>query len=211
MRTICVSCLLVCVFTISAGSSYAELLNLTVEHYPRVYSTFVQVDYDPAGAGANGLLEASGWTWDLYEDETSMSWPIYSGEFLLSVEIDKATGQGVSGSLDVTGDPYGPLETLFYSTTLTAFGYGGDDLFECLFTQEGSGLPPVGEPIGIIMNAVSIDDLIFSEGVEPGWDVAFSNGGDGYSNAFYLPEPSSMALLGLAGLGLISRRRIRRR
>jgi len=211
MRTIGSFCLLMCVLSIFTGSVQAELLNLSLEHYPRVYSTFVQVDYDPAGAGANGLLTASGWTWDLYEDATQASWPIYAGDFLLSVEIDPATGQAVSGSLDVTGDPYGSLETLFYSNNLTAFGYGGDDLIECLFLQEGSGLPPEGALVGIIMNAVSIDDLVFSEGVVPDWDVAFSNTGNGYSNTFYLPEPSSVVLLGLAGFGVISRRWNRRR
>ncbi|MCK4602509.1 MAG: PEP-CTERM sorting domain-containing protein, partial [Phycisphaerae bacterium] len=209
MRTgVLICALTVCILCIPINSARGELLNLSIEHYPRTYSLDIQVTYDPdAGPDGNGLLTADGWPWEHYEDADDGVYDIWNGVFDLDVVIDPTTGQAVSGTLNVTGDPYGSLETLFYSTTLTQFGCGGDDLFEFVFTQEGAGIPPEGAPIGIILSAVSITE--FDENNEPVFDTYFDNNGNGYSNTFYLPEPSSAVLLALVGLGLLRRRRLR--
>ena len=60
---------------ITAGLAGAGLIDgLSFDHYPRVYSVDVQVDYDAdGGTGGTGLLTASGWTWDCYENDPSSS------------------------------------------------------------------------------------------------------------------------------------------
>jgi len=211
--SICVGVLL-----ISVVSAHAELIPLDLEHYPRVYSNAVQVDYDADGGGGGGgctlgLLTASGWTYDLYEENADDSLPLYAGDFLLEVVIDPLTDTAVSGTLSVTGDPYGPLQNMFSSSTLKTwqpFGFGGDDLFEFQFIQDSTpGLPPEDEVLGIILSGVGIPNDIFAEGVLPTFDVDFSNTGNGYSNTFWLPEPSTAVMLGLGALGFMRRRRFR--
>ena len=188
-----------------AGSARADLLNLEMTHYPRLKAVDVQVNYDAdGGAGGMGLLTASGWSWDLYEDE-STAIELWAGVFDLTVTINPATGEAISGTLNVTGDPNGPLETLFSSATITAWGHGAEDLFEALFTQEGPGLPPDQEPIALILSAWSIAE--FDENNPPVFTSDFSNNGNGFSDTFYLPEPSTAALLLLAGIGLLRGRR----
>jgi hypothetical protein len=192
----------------------AELIDgLSFDHYPRVYSADIQVDYDAdGGTGGTGLLTASGWTWDCYEENSGDSYALY-GDFYLEVEIDKSDSENIlaaSGYLTVD-DPGGPVEDLFYSTAITDFGFGGNDLLQFLFVQEGSGMmAPDGEPIGIIISGVSIDDDLFSEANPPTFLVDFYNNYNGSSNTFYLPEPTTMLLLTI-GLGSMCIRRRRRK
>jgi len=131
------------------------------------------------------------------------------GDFTLIVDIDPATGAGLSGSLELTEDYLTGVQ-VFYSQTLTGFGFGTeatDDILEFTFTQEGDMLAPDGEPVGVILSVVGasapwdwmspFDNLI---GGQPGT-------GDAYSDTFYLPEPSMAAMLGLGSVLLLSRRR----
>ncbi len=190
----------------------ALIPGMSFEHYPRVYSMDVSVNYDAdGGTGGNGLLTASGYTWDCYESDPDSSYPLY-GFFDLSVEIDKTNPNdivAVGGTLVVSDEPvYGdPLVNLFASTTLTDFGFGGDDLLQFLFVQNGPGMPPENEPVGIIISGVSIDNALFSEANPPTFQEDFSNTGNGSSNAFYLPEPASMILLSVGFGSLCLRRR----
>ena len=99
---------------------------------------------------------------------------------------------------------------MFESVTITDFGFGGDDLLQFLFVQNGTGmLAPDNGPIGVIISAVSIPDGDFSEANQPDFQTDFSNAGNGYSNSFYLPEPTSMLLLTVS-LGSICIRRRRK-
>ncbi len=187
------------------SSASAEMIGLSFEHYPRTMSIAIQVTYDPtAGSDANtGLLTATGTTMEVFWNETG-SEMVLPGIFDLSVEIDKATGEGVSGDLTVTGMVGGLPQTLFASETLTDFGFGGDDLFEFIFEQNGAGLPPEDEEIGIILSGVSIVDAEYGD---PIFGQSFDNNANGYADTFYLPEPASIVVLLTVGGGMLFRRR----
>ncbi len=86
---------------------------------------------------------------------------------------------------------------------LTAFGWGtaaGDDLFEATFVQEGNMLTDDGGNIGMIL---------FSAGAGAPWDFTqdFNEGWSGFSKTFYMPEPSTMVVMSIAGIGLLRKRR----
>lgn len=187
----------------------ALISGLSFEHFPRAYSIDIQVNYDATNAGGTpgaGLLTADGWSWDLYSENSVDSYELL-GIFSLEVEIDKTTGQAINGTL-LVDDPGGPVETLFFSTTITDFGFGGDDLLQFLFVQNGTGmLAPDNEPIGVIISGVSIPNALFSEANQPTFQVDFANNTNGYSNAFYLPEPATMLLLATGMVSICIRRR----
>ena len=207
VRTIAPVMLVACLL-LSVSAAQADLLGLTVEHYPRLFSDDVTVTYDQdGGPGGKGLLTATGYSWDLYEYEGDTTHPILDNDsaFTLTTVIEPDTGGEISGTLNVTGDTYGSLETLFNSANLVGFGFGGDDLFEFLFVQQGDGLPDEGDYIGVIMYANLTE---FDEDNPPVFNAGdFVNPGNGQSNTFYLPEPASATLLVLAGLGILRRRR----
>ncbi|NQU75378.1 MAG: hypothetical protein HQ546_03555 [Planctomycetes bacterium] len=209
MRTlVCVCAMVAICVCITADDARAELLNLSLSHYPRLYGGAAQVTYvPPAVPGETGVLTVVGQSWEIYEDENGTTTWLYAGDLTLEAVIDPGTAQAVSGSLSVTGDPQGFLEDLFSSAQLTQFGFGGNDLFEFVFIQAGQGIPLDGEAIGVIVSGVSIDDSIFSEGNLPAFDIYFANNGNGYTNTFYLPEPTCAAFLMLAACGAVRRRR----
>lgn len=206
-----------CALCILASSAHAGLMDMNIEHYPRLYTINVQVTYDPnAIAGPNGLLTASGWSWDFY-DAVSSSIPMNVGDFDLSVVVDP-NGVGVSGSLSVTGDltTMYVAEDLFTSSNLVEFAYGGDDLFHVLFKQDPNvpGVSTSNETLGVILSGVSIDNAIFGTDPntqvysQPAWgDQDFENGAGGYSNTFYIPEPCTALVLAAGGVFIHRRRR----
>jgi len=213
MRSVAIcACVCVGVLLVASGPVRAELIDLDIEHLPRLYALDVQVDYDADGGGGGmGLLTAEGLSWDLYQPPAGDAVEMWAGVFDLSAVIDPVTDTVVSATLYVSGDPDFVEVPLFTSATLTPwrpnFGFGGNDLLEFIFEQEGPGLPPEGEQIGVIINGVSISDAIFAEGVLPTFAEDFHNSGNGYSDTFFLPEPATAAFLALGALALRRRRR----
>jgi len=191
----------------AAGYAQAALIpDLNLEHYPRVLSTNVQVTYDPTGGpGDYGLLTISGTAWDLYLDEgPDAEW--VEGPFTIEAHIDRASDDAVWASLTVLDQYYG-WGTMFSSTNLVDFGFGGDDIIQFEFVQEGvGGLADQGDLVGVIVAGMSIPNDLFAEAVPPTWDEPFSNNGNGQANALYFPEPTTAALLGTFGLVLLRRR-----
>ncbi len=176
----------------------AELLELTPDHYPLVFSDGIQVTYVAGGSPEGmGLLTASGWVEELYEENDDVVTYLY-GDFYLEMVIDPSTEEILGGELSVNDYENGPVVDLFYSQTPTAFSYSESGLMHILFTQEGEGmLAPNDEPIGIILTCnTTISSL----------EGNFSNSGDGVSSTFYLPEPSILLLLAV-GAGIPLRRR----
>ena len=203
----------VCIVTLGLTTSFVDgvlIPDLSFDHYPRVRAIDVSVTYDAnGGTGGTGLLTASGYTWELYMENAS-NYDDLDGDFYLEVEINKTTLKPASGFLTVD-DYYMSGDDLFYSTIITDFGFGGDDMLQFRFVQEGTGMmAPDNEPVGVIISAVSIPNELFSEANQPTFLVNFSNSGNGYSNIFYLPEPATMLLLA-AGLGSICIRRRRKK
>lgn len=175
-----------------------------------MYSIDAYVRYEIL-AGGQGLLTVDAFPWELYEDETSPIVDLFAGDFHVEVLVDQLTGVAVSGSLSVTGDPYPPFDvvSLFNSNTLTGFGFGGSDLFDFTFTQQGDTvLAPDGSTVGIIVSAVSMPDNLFGV-VHPDGTV-FENNSNGFTDVFFYPEPTSIAMLSLAGLTLLRKRRTKR-
>jgi len=206
LRAVFVSIVFMGLTTSLAGAALID--GLSFEHFPRVRATSVMVNYDPdGGTNGRGLLTFSGFTTEYYHDELNpTSFDDIDGDFYLRVEIDKTSLQAVSGSLTplAVDDFYGyanppnydapPLEALFESDTSEEpidFGYGGSGLFQFLFKQTGSGmLAPVGSTIGVIVDATGLSSGTFGGDFQSD----FSNGGIGFSNIFYLPEPTTMQI-----------------
>jgi hypothetical protein len=214
MRTLSIVVLAAVLCTL-AGPASAELLNLGLTHYPRLYADQMHVTYTYNSADETGLLvlEADPYSYfDVFHDDTgAVDWAD-PGTFLLTAVIDK-NGQALSGNLTVTaydgflGEPEdGEEDSLFVSTTLTAFGFGQEDLFEFKFLQAGPGLPDDGEEIGVIFSAYSIG---LFDGVDPYFTESFSNNGNGIANAFYMPEPGTLALLATGACMLARKRKAR--
>ena len=146
-----------------------------------------------------------------------------TGTFNISVAVDPTTGPGLSGSLTIKATRmdaghYGEYipgcddDDVFYSTTLADFGSGVEDKFEFVFTQEGTGmLAPDEEPIGIIVDAREISN--FDDPNGPDFSLSEWNNGYGLtanSHAFYMPEPTTLIVLAIAGgLAVVRRRRPR--
>ena len=208
-----------CALCILASSAHAGLMDMTYDHDPRLYATNVNLAFDPNGAaGDNGLLTASGWSWDFFnKEEPNDTVALSLGDFTLSVIIDP-NGVGVSGWLEVTGDltTYDVEEQLFDSNELVDFAYGGDDVFHFQFYQNPniSGIAPANALLGVILSGVSIPNDIFGTDPntqvysQPAWgDQDFENGAGGYSNTFYIPEPCTALVLAAGGVFIHRRRR----
>lgn len=206
-RGIALSVAVLLLLTVSVD---AASLNLTLTHYPRTYSGVVTVTYDANAVSETvGTLTASGTSSQIFYDASPNYVQVW-GTFSVEVDIDHGTKDFVSGSgtLIVDDDFFGQGQ-LFSSTAITAFGFSGNDILEFLFIQDGNMLAPDGAEVGIILPAVSIPDGLWGEGNLPTFTEDFANTGTGYSNTFYLPEPSICILLALGGLTALRRRHVR--
>ncbi len=210
-----------CVLCAAAGVAQAGALNLSPE-YPLVFTDFVDVGYDANGVGAYGVLTASAWFGPVLaavDENTTIG--LTSGVFELSVVIDPATGDEVSGSLLVTGNlSGGAAETLFESTSILDFGFSADDLFEITFTQQGeTGLVASDSLLGVILDARNLQYDAGGSVYLPAFDQGdFYGDGFGLADTFYIsgpaepgfyiiPEPSMTALLVIASVGLLRKRK----
>ena len=224
--------LLVAVLAIPATSVQATPLNplmqLTTEHYPLILAEQMQVDYYGVDHASNtlpnsdtqGLLVLTATVMEFTSDEGATATGAF-GSFAISIAVDPLTGEGLSGSLAVTGTqadvnnianwgqnlPGLDDEDIFYSTNLTDFGSGFDDRFEFIFAQEGTGmLAPDAEPIGVIASAWTIPGMTVPDFDMSGWDNG--SGLTAKSHTFYMPYPATLLVLAIAGgLAVVRRRR----
>lgn len=204
MRRLTIACAVLALVVLQAGVVNAAPLGLEFPHYPRVWANDIDVSYD----AGTGLFEAVwGYAVEQYDDANEVLTYI-DGDFNLSVYLNEdGTLASSTGSLLVTSDYEDPDSILFYSTHVERFGFSTVDVFEFEFTQQGPGLPPEGEPIGVILTGASIDPDDFDPNAPVPFANSFTNGGNGYADVFYLPEPATAALLGLGALAALRVRR----
>jgi len=171
---------------------------------PDLMGSFQQVSYTTG----SGLFQAIGSTTD-YENGSVVL--VDSGAYTLTATI---TGAGVltSGSLDIEGDIGSGPKTLL-AATLTALGYdnSGGNLFQFKFNVTGGDATIVSDFGGLGAAGGVIVDAWFENGGIPfsgSWTSDFTNDGvSGVSDAFAVPEPSSILVTVLAGVlwaGLIT-------
>lgn len=211
--------LLVSLLAIPLSSAQGALLSppLSPEHYPLIYSSNIRVVYDAdGGTGGNGLLTATG-TSLMYKPSSTDDVVDVDGTFEVTAHIVPSTGAFISGHLDVTGvkddgggwiEDYLSSNELFFSDTLTAFGFGPEDKFEFLFTQEGNMLANNNAIVGLIFSAATITE--FSTPVfTSDFDNFFMDMEPylGTSDTFWLPEPATLIVLAMAGGFAVLRRR----
>lgn len=199
------------------GSVLGSAENLTIEHYPRVFSTYLPVTYRVA----TGDLTMGDYTiMDVYTSKTGKV-ELQSGDcrFYLTAHYNATEGGFDGGSLSIVGDydddgkAGGSARTLFESTSLTDYWYGETDLFKFLFS--GTVVSPLLVQTGAVDIGVIIDARNLSTGATydplkiisaPAFDADFTGDGNAYSNTFSLPEPGTLALVALGAIFLIRRR-----
>lgn len=228
---LCAAALLMILLT--TGAAQADLIG--VQLTPPILVTFdVDVNYDADGGGAGlGLFTAHGmfdpWgMWTSLQDyslDGVTSSGSYLGCFLLTAVIDTTTLEPVSGSLSVSSDQGwdgyldadmdwsgGALDSWemgerAYSTDLAMFGFGGAGLFDFRFRNATGDMSNSG---GVSVIVAGMFDGTGPFSLPVGWDTFqfdFQNSGAGKAD---IPEPVTMSLLALGGLGLLRRRRTSR-
>ena len=189
------------------------LLGVKLSEWPFLAIFDLQVDYVP-GAGDTGQLSIQG-AFDpggaftasqSYSADGIPPGDYYLGAFSLEAEINKATKTAVSGTLEVRSDvdwdslldeASGSPVYRAYSANLQAFGFGGDGLFDFEFLDGSGDLASTLGKVHIVVDANT-------SGFDQSFTKEFHNSGAGKAD---IPEPTTAALLVLAGLGILRRRR----
>ena len=168
------------------GNVRAELLNLTMQESPDIFSGYIDVTYN----AASNTFASSGWALTFYDGIEQIDFDEYTEDsFSISVIVDES-GVASSGSLTITGEVsgYGTTGPLL-TGNLTDFGFGFWDtlnpdsdaaLFEFLFEVSGGEMAELyggaGASVGVIMGCVSVGADVTEELFTADFDNLFGNG-----------------------------------
>ena len=187
---------------LAGTTAQAALIGLTLNNFPDIVSSFIDVTYDAATDSFN----ASGFALALDDDGSIPAEDITDGVFDLSATID-STGALIGGSLSIVGTVayLGFNSGTLLTGNLTAFGFldaGGDPL-EFLFDVTGGDAAGLygSAPGGVILSATGFtgdfnfdfDNLI---GEAPGT-------GSAVADVAPVPLPAAVWLFGAGLLGLV--------
>jgi hypothetical protein len=180
----------------------AAPLNLTLNDFPDIVSSFIDVNYD----AASDTFTASGFALELDDDGSVPAEAIAGGTFDLSATID-AAGNIAGGLLTIGGTvaSLGFNSGTLLTGNLTAFGFpdlGGDPL-EFLFDVTGGDAAGLyGSIGGIILGGTNFTGDFTKD---------FNGDGSAVANVAPVPLPAAVWLFGVGLLGLVGlgRNRVR--
>jgi hypothetical protein len=129
-----------------ASITRGDSLGLTSQN-PDLFASFLTIDY--SASGSTGTLTVTGWPTSFNINGIGTpNYPLIGGNdaYSITAQINKTTGQPVSGILDVTGTIAGLASSgTLLTGQLTRFGFmppPGGDVFEFIFAVTGGDLAP---------------------------------------------------------------------
>jgi MYXO-CTERM domain-containing protein len=194
---------------ISCGIAHAGPLNLT-QNDPDATSDELNIVYN----STNDMLSISGLVASLSPDYPAL----YNTNFTLTATIPNSIAVNTptflsTGTLSISASvnsPSAPVQTLFSGSALKEFAFsdpsnGPSPLFDFIFSGAGGTELNPGANVGVEVSAANT-----LSGFYPNFFTASFNNNtntSAVSDAYNVPEPTGLSLLGVAALGLIRRRR----
>lgn len=181
--------------------------------YPDLYSDYVGVFY----TASTDTLDSVGAVERLYTALNTYT-SLTDGYYDLAVTVDSA-GNATGGTVQFYAREAGPATpyVTVLSGTLASNGFGysasGGDIFEFIFNvNSGTMAAQFGSQFGMILNAnfgstSNGADFNGTFTSNFGNSVSKEQYSIGTLDTFAVPEPASFALMGIAGVGLLLRKR----
>jgi len=189
----------------TSSLAQAAPLNLTLNDFPDIVSSFITVNYDPT----SDVFTANGFAQELDDDGSVPAEAILAGTFGLTTTID-AFGVLSGGTLTIGGTvaSLGFNSGTLLTGDLTALGFNnaGDPL-EFLFDVTG------GDAFALYGGGSLSGGIILSNsGFEGNWENSFTADATAASDTGVVPVPAAVwlfgsGLIGLVGFGRHARRK----